>query len=292
MRRLLLSLLTSAVLGAATVILFLPTPKAVFLSARANRYEVAQAKTVLIETPTGYGTGVVIHRGNKTFVWTAKHVVRGSDTVKVVRLLHFQGRKAGKLEFPARILSRLPNTDSALLQVDAPRDAFVGATWAGETPKLGATLYHVGNFYGPAFDGSFSIGHLSQVGVEVKDQDPTWPWGILDQGDFAMVSGSSGGPVFNANDEVVGLIVGGPTAGKDRISCYEPFREIRADALKAGVVWAIDEFIIGEYEYYVPSDELLDKLAQTAKLPVVTNDIPTIVVIKPTAPKKALPSKH
>lgn len=103
-------------------------------------------------------------------------------------------------------------------------------------PPVGTALYHVGNFLGADFDNSVSTGILSQHGVQPKF--PNWPWTIVDQTTLPVMPGSSGGPVFNSqNDKVVGLVVG--TLRGDDVNFYVPVRAIEVWAESAGLAWAV-----------------------------------------------------
>lgn len=209
-----------------------------FLPEDANKYERAQAQTVLVATGGGSGSGVVIERSlnglTNVFVWTAAHVVEGVTNLTVKRVLRYNGEKAGEMVFPATVIARFPKVDAALLLVKSPPEAFESATVATNAPlRVGTPIFHVGNFYGPPFDTSVSTGIISQVGVNPGYEG--WPWEIVDQCTAVIVPGSSGGPVFNEAGEVVGLVVGGPTRGLDGVACFTPIREIER---AAGQAWA------------------------------------------------------
>lgn len=213
-------------LGLIAPALFSPrsTPTA-FLDRNANKYQRAQAQTVLIKSTSGEGSGVVLHQGDSTVVWTADHVVAGDTIVIVNRILRWHGHKAGVIVFTAKVLAHFPEVDAALLLVDCPITAFEGATFSTADPVPGTTLFHVGNLLGDAFDGSVTRGILSQVGVHPNA--PGWPWVLVDQTDLRCLPGSSGGPVFSDVDgKVVGILVGGPGQGTLGISCYIPVREL------------------------------------------------------------------
>src|ERR1044071_7357055 len=134
-----------------------------FLSSTASRYERAQAQTILVETDHGFGSGVVIERQGRVFVWTAAHVVKNTAKVVCHRALRYRGQKAGEMVFPGHVLVRLPGVDAALLLLEAPPQALAGAQWGDSAPlAVGTPLFHVGNLYGPAFDGSVTVGVVSQ----------------------------------------------------------------------------------------------------------------------------------
>lgn len=203
-----------------------------------NRYEAARHSTVLLVAPDGgQGTGIVIRRGDRTFVWTANHVVENATSVKVQSIIHSGFHRVGFTEFTGRVIAFNKELDVALLFVDAPARYFLPADFDSIVPPpVGTALYHVGNFLGADFDNSVSTGILSQHGVQPKF--PNWPWTIVDQTTLPVMPGSSGGPVFNSqNDKVVGLVVG--TLRGDDVNFYVPVRAIEVWAESAGLAWAV-----------------------------------------------------
>lgn len=225
-----------------------------------NRYELAQRKTVLLKLADGQGSGVVIRRHNSTgtrlFVWTAAHVVEGSDEAKVGYYVRNEGHRVGEVTFKARVIFRSKEKDLALLWLDAPASYFGDARFDFDAPRVGQPQYHVGNFFGDVFDSSVSTGIVSGIGFH---PDGNWPWiEPLDQTTCPAIFGSSGGPVFNADsDRVMGLIVGGPV-GKGFIE-YIPSREIRA-FVSPWDLWAV----VGSS---CPSDKYLDIRVAACKVP-------------------------
>jgi len=220
--------------------------------------ETAQRQTVLVATVHGSGSGFVVLRKNidgktRVFVWTAAHVVEGVDTATVRLTFRNESHKAGLAVFNARVVYRTPGVDAALIQVDAPPSFFVNTEFDFSVPRVGTPIYHVGNLFGDNFDGSFTTGVLSQVGVQIAG----WPWRLLDQTTSLAVPGSSGGPIFNGrNRKVLGILVGGP--GVPGISCYIPVRELQS-AVNPDMDWMFKDKMC-------PSDRLLDAIVNTTKL--------------------------
>lgn len=196
--------------------------------------------TLLVVTPTGSGSGVVIHRTNpagerRVFLWTAAHVAKGSDAV-ARRIFRFGTRKAGFAEFPAVLIGIDATSDLALYWIISPPDITSGATFSSTVAQPGEPIFHIGNFLGDNFDNSLTTGVVSQVGVRPL-RLPGWPWVIVDQCDAAVARGGSGGGVFSADSgEVVGIMVGGAGPG---ISVFVPTRVIWEYAQSAGLGWAV-----------------------------------------------------
>lgn len=204
----------------------------------SNRYEAAQHKTVLIVAPDGQGTGTVVQRGSRTFIWTAAHVVEGHDTVKVRTVIRHNYHRVGITEFTGRVIAVNKILDVALLHVDAPSKYFLPAEFDSLVPPpVGSAVYHVGNFLGADFDNSVSTGVISQHGVKPIDENG-WPWPVVDQTTSVVNPGSSGGPVFNsANNKVIGILVG--TIPGRGINFYVPTRALETWADSQGLGWAV-----------------------------------------------------
>src|SRR6185295_11992041 len=77
-----------------------------------------QAQTVLVETDRGYGSAVIIKRGNLVFAWTAYHVVDKFAKIQVHKIYRYHGHKAGELLCDAHVIATLPEVDAALILID------------------------------------------------------------------------------------------------------------------------------------------------------------------------------
>ena len=139
----------------------------------------------------GGGTGFV--SGPDGLVATADHVVRRTRTLKVSLL---EGKS-----FEAKVVGRDPFTDVAVLKVDAPS---LEPLSFGDSDKLklGQMVFAVSNPRG--LQPSVTAGIVSGVGRSFQG----W-WGRNIENtvisDIALYPGSSGGPLVNADGNVVGL---------------------------------------------------------------------------------------
>lgn len=168
-----------------------------------NQFERAQRQTLLVETPNGTGSAVIVRQGPHWRALTAAHVVESFTNVTVRVTIRVGHRQAGHTVFDARVLRRDATNDLALLEIVAPDSAFSVAPIAAVAARVGDSIFHVGNFLG-RYDSSVTQGIVSQVGVT----HPPWA-GELDQSSAPAYPGSSGGPVFNSRGEVAGILVGG-----------------------------------------------------------------------------------
>lgn len=214
----------------------------------SNRYVQAQRSTVNVKANGEQGSGMVVQRGSRLFVWTAAHVVEGNSQVKVRQVIRNSNHKSGELSFNAVVVWRDAAADVALLWLDAPVEYFSSVEFDSITPaQIGSAVYHVGNWLGQeVMDGSVSVGVVSQIGAQLEG----WPWGVLDQANLLIVPGSSGGPIFNdKNDKVIGIAVGA-IRSISGIAWYVPVRNLVDAASQADLLWAV-------YGDFAPSNKIL-----------------------------------
>ena len=105
--------------------------------------------------------------------------------------------------YPAQIIGVEADNDVAVLKIDASglNAATLGSS---DSLRVGDTIYAVGNPLGE-LEFSMTTGHVSakdrSISTEVKGETIT-----MFQIDAAVNSGNSGGPVYNARGEVVGIV--------------------------------------------------------------------------------------
>jgi S1-C subfamily serine protease len=223
-----------------------------------TRHTRAQRSTVLIESSKSYGSGFTIQRENpdgrsRTFVWTAAHVVRLDNEVKVSRVVRLNGRKVGSVNFTARVLLRDDALDIALLWLESPPEHFLPVVFARNDASVGDKVFHCGNFAGPLLEGSVSTGIISQVGIS----GPNFPWLFIDQTTAIVMHGSSGGALFDDwNSSVVGIVVGITGPG---VTYFVPVSVVHSFAVLHDSEWAFSG-------NDCPADSGLLKLVQSAKV--------------------------
>jgi serine protease Do len=199
-------------------------------------YAKAVEQTVLVQAPDCQGSALMFKRKNvdgktRWFAWTAEHVVSSHKFVSLRVFKRFEGRIVGETKYMARVLQSVPGLDIALLFVDAPDAAFVASEFArADLAPLGTPVYVVGNFMGDFFPGSVSTGIISQHGP------PPEPWWILDQSTAPIYPGASGGPIFNYDGLVLGIVVARVDA---TLGLFVPVRAIEEWANLSGYGWAV-----------------------------------------------------
>ena len=142
---------------------------------------------------SGIGSGVLISPDGK--VLTAAHVVQTADRVAV--------EFANGMTVPARVIAAEPRADVALLQLQRVPPSAVAAKLAdSDSVQVGDDVFIIGAPYG--LGHSLSVGHVSGR-PDMRRTVRGIPVEVL-QTDAAVNMGNSGGPMFNANGGVVGIV--------------------------------------------------------------------------------------
>lgn len=140
-------------------------------------------------SPTrGEGSGFIVSPDG--LIMTNAHVVRDATEV-IVKL-------TDRREFTAKVLGSDPKTDVAVIKIDAKNLPVVPLGRASDL-KVGEWVLAIGSPFG--FENSVTAGVVSAKGRSLPD-DGFVPF---IQTDVAVNPGNSGGPLFNARGEVVGI---------------------------------------------------------------------------------------
>jgi serine protease Do len=140
---------------------------------------------------TGSGSGVIITSDG--YIVTNNHVVQGASALKIYLQdgTEYEGTVVGTDEL----------TDLAVVKIEAT--GLPAATLGNSSSVLvGETVYAIGNPLG-VFTSSVSAGIVSGLNrtLEVEGQSMT-----LMQTDASVNPGNSGGGLFNANGELIGIV--------------------------------------------------------------------------------------
>ena len=134
------------------------------------------------------GSGFVISEDG--YVVTNNHVIDGADEITIE---FFSGE-----ELTAKVIGTDPNTDIALLKVEAP-DALPFVSFGdSNAARVGDWVVAMGNPLGQGFSVSAGI-------VSARNRALSGTYDDYIQTDAAINRGNSGGPLFNMDGEVIGV---------------------------------------------------------------------------------------
>lgn len=134
------------------------------------------------------GSGFVISEDG--FVVTNNHVIEGADEITIE---FFTG-----LELKAEVIGTDPNTDIALLKVEAPSALSFVSFGDSNAARVGDWVLAMGNPLGQGFSVSAGI-------VSARNRALSGTYDDYIQTDAAINRGNSGGPLFNMDGEVIGV---------------------------------------------------------------------------------------
>ncbi len=141
----------------------------------------------------GVGTGIMVDRDGN--ILTNFHVIEGARSVTVDLL---DGTQA-----PATVVGTDPGNDLAIVKATLPAAKIVPATLGNsDGVRVGEPVFAIGNPFGLAF--TVTSGIISGRERERSAVDGRPIRNVL-QTDAAVNPGNSGGPLFNARGEVVGI---------------------------------------------------------------------------------------
>lgn len=143
------------------------------------------------ETLSGTGSGFLF--SSDGYLFTNSHVIRGSAQVKVIL---YDGSS-----HPATILGADEDTDLAILKISAV-DFKPARLGDAADLQIGQLVIAIGNPLG--FQHTVTAGVVSALGRTLSSQQGRMMDSMI-QTDAALNPGNSGGPLINADGEVVGV---------------------------------------------------------------------------------------
>lgn len=145
------------------------------------------------------GTGIIVSENG--YILTNKHVVEGSSDISVVTN---DGNSYDNVE----IITTDPLSDIAILKISNAKGLKAAELGDSKALNIGQQVIAIGNALGE-YDGTVTSGIISGIGrtVNASSDDGATKETLTDmiQTDAAINSGNSGGPLVNAQSQVVGV---------------------------------------------------------------------------------------
>ncbi len=166
------------------------------------------------------GTGFVYDtKGN---IVTNDHVISGASSLSV--------KFSDGSTYKATVVGEDPDTDLAVVHVDAPASKLVPLT-LGDSSKVavGDGVVAIGNPFG--LDNTVTSGIVSAVNREITSPDNAPIEGAI-QTDAAINHGNSGGPLLNLKGQVIGVTsqIQSDSGGNDGVGFAVPSNTVRTIA--------------------------------------------------------------
>ena len=183
------------------------------------------------QTEQSLGSGFVIDKAGH--IVTNYHVVRGANAIQV----SFSNNE----HFKAKVVGVDPSTDSAVLQVHVKSRALKSLPLGNsDSVRVGDQVIAIGNPFG--LDRSVTAGIVSAVQRRIEAPNQLSISHVI-QTDAALNHGNSGGPLLNAQGQVIGvnaqIETGGQSQGNVGIGFAIPINTVKdvvAELIKRGKV--------------------------------------------------------
>lgn len=154
---------------------------------------VAMDSFLQIQTRQGSGSGSVLSESG--LILTNYHVIDGAREISVSL---FNG-----LSYPAALVGQDPDTDIAVLKIDAPSEQLFPVTWGdSQELRVGQHIYAIGNPFG--LERTMSTGMISSLNRQIPSRERRSMRSLI-QVDAALNQGNSGGPLLNTSGQLIGM---------------------------------------------------------------------------------------
>jgi len=182
-----------------------------------------------VQEGEGSGSGSVID--DQGHILTNFHVVEGAQKLSV--------RFAGDKTYPAKYVGGDPDTDLAVIKVEAPRDQLTIVP-LGDSDKLivGQKVLAIGNPFG--LDRTLTTGVISGLQRPIRARNNRPIEGAI-QTDASINPGNSGGPLLDSRGRMIGinsqiLSPSGASAGVGFAVPINIAKRIVPELIKSGVI--------------------------------------------------------
>jgi len=142
----------------------------------------------------GSGSGVIISKDG--YILTNNHVVKNASDKGIKVIL------TDKREFSAKLIGTDPNTDLAVIKIDAP-DLIVASVGNSDNVQVGQWVLAIGNPLG--LNNTVTAGIVSALGRNIQVNTDSYAINNFIQTDAVINPGNSGGALVDINGYVIGI---------------------------------------------------------------------------------------
>ncbi len=153
-----------------------------------------------VETPTGEGVGSGIVLTSDGYISTNYHVVADATTITVIT--------SDDSTYEAKLLDGDEINDIAVIKVEA-RGLHAAKIGSSANSRVGDQVMAIGTPYSINYKGTMTSGYISALNrrfVEENANGTVSKVMYMIQTDTSVNPGNSGGPLFNMNGEVIGIV--------------------------------------------------------------------------------------
>ena len=141
----------------------------------------------------GTGSGSVLDQSGT--ILTNQHVIDGAKEITV--------RLSNSTSYPAVLVGQDPDTDIAILRIDAPAEQLEPIAWGdSQNLQVGHRIYAIGNPFG--LERTMSAGMISSLNRTIPARERREMRSLI-QVDMSLNQGNSGGPLLNTRGELIGM---------------------------------------------------------------------------------------
>ncbi|WP_298754578.1 trypsin-like peptidase domain-containing protein [uncultured Psychroserpens sp.] len=207
------------------------SPAVVAIFTQENTITTNQANTSQKVSTSGLGSGFMI---SNELIITAAHVVRVPESLVV--------KFSDGETIPAKVISSYDSADIALIKLLRPKlNAITVSFGDSDKMKIGQQVFVIGVPLGVGF--SLSSGYISAFKRQNLGKNPFTNTEFI-QTDAAINQGNSGGPMFNLEGEVIGVVshIKSNSGGSDGIGYASSSNLVAKLLLNNKIPWFGAEF--------------------------------------------------
>ncbi|MCX7832914.1 MAG: Do family serine endopeptidase [Ignavibacteria bacterium] len=161
-----------------------------------NPWEFFFGPDFRFEQPPMHGTGSGVIISSDGYIVTNNHVVKDASEKGIKVIL------TDKREFPAKLVGTDPNTDVAVIKIEAD-NLTVASLGNSDNVKVGEWVLAIGNPLG--LTNTVTAGIVSAIGRNVQINMDSYAINNFIQTDAAINPGNSGGALVDINGFVIGI---------------------------------------------------------------------------------------